>query len=67
MLVGPSCSRLRTAIPWAASTARIILPSSAPSVSIFEATTTGGAATTGEAARVKRAAAQIAEIRNDRI
>src|SRR5579872_3117968 len=44
MLVGPSCSRRSTAMSLADSTAAIMLPSSAPSVSIFDATTTADAA-----------------------
>src|SRR5262249_57697321 len=39
MLVGPSCNLLSTARPRASSRGTIILPSNAPSVSIFEATT----------------------------
>src|SRR5947207_2583169 len=40
MLVGPSCSLFSTAMPCARSSARIMFPSKAPSVSIFDATTT---------------------------
>src|SRR5580693_8799454 len=40
MLVGPSWSLFSTAMPCARSSARIMLPSKAPSVSIFDATTT---------------------------
>ena len=61
-------------MPLDASTERIILPSSAPSVSIFDETTTGGASVAADAGkapsegqRVKKTAAQIAEIKNGRI
>src|SRR6185437_10758996 len=44
ILVGPSCTLRSTAMPFACNAVAIMLPSSAPSVSIFEATTTGAAA-----------------------
>src|SRR4051812_31405214 len=44
MRVGPSCRRLRVGMPAASSSASIISPMSPPSVSIFEAIVTGGAA-----------------------
>src|SRR5690348_7662104 len=55
--VGPSCNRLSAAMPWARSSITIILPSSAPSVSIFEAITIASAAALNDdAAILKRRA-----------
>src|SRR5579862_16203 len=54
MLVGPSWIRRSTGWPWASITSAIMLPSSAPSVSIFEPTTIAPAASarfTGERTR----------------
>src|SRR5579885_1051323 len=64
MLVGPSPILLATGIPACASISRIMLPSSAPSVSILEPTTTGSAQAPG--AR-RQSAARIRTANRDRI
>src|SRR5215472_4073617 len=60
ILVGPSWILRSTAMPLPASTAAIMLPSSAPSVSIFEATTTGPAASPRPPAVVIASATKMA-------
>src|SRR5713226_8899758 len=56
MLVGPSWIFFSTGSPLASSSAAIICPSSAPSVSIFDATTIAPAALAGAAGNNKAAA-----------
>jgi 16S rRNA C967 or C1407 C5-methylase (RsmB/RsmF family) len=54
--VVPSCTLLTVFTPWLSSTCKMILPSSAPSVSIFDPTFTGSAACSGRLSAASNAA-----------